>query len=218
MLKKMRKQMETKIIFKLPSIQHPASNQDGSIIILALMVLVIMTVISLISSSTLVTENFILRNQGIYKQNINMAEAALMEGLQLFMQQPPDSNNIVDVNTSGLAWVNNMNDTWAATDWYAIDSSARILDGTNSMAIATPQNLADRGEAGAGNLRTGFVGWAIVPLPGGGSESLDAASGEPVWRQGRLISEYVSRDAGGIDNGNGMLRMEIGVKRRIVLN
>ena len=33
------------------------------------------------------------------------------------------------------------------------------------------------------------------------------------WRQGRIISEYVSADAGGNDNGNGMLRMEIGVKR-----
>lgn len=196
----------------------PRSNQEGSIIIIALMALVIMTVIGLISSQTVVTENFIIRNQGIYKQNINMVEAALMEGLQLFMEIEADNPDIVDVNTSGLAWINNMGNAWAATDWYARDSSDRILDAGNSLAVNTPQPLADRGEAGSGNLRYAFVGWGIVTLPGGGSESLAVGSNDPVWRQGRLISEYVSRTGGGADHGYGLLRMEIGVRRKIVLN
>lgn len=199
-----------------PDFSH--GNQEGSIIIIALMALVIMTVIGLMSSQTVVTENFIIRNQGIYKQNINMVEAALMEGLQLFMELEADDPDIVDVNTSGLAWINNMGDAWAAFDWYTQDSSDRILDAGNSLAINTPQILGDRGEAAAGNLRTAFVGWGIVTLPGGGSESLAVGSNDPVWRQGRLMSEYVSRTGGGADHGYGLLRMEIGVRRKIILN
>lgn len=202
---------------KMPD-HNPVNNQDGSIILVAMMVLVIMTVIGLMSSSTVVTENFIIRNEAIHRQNMNMVEAAMMEQLQQFMQLQPNNPNIVDVNTSGLAWINNIKDAWAANTWYAGDSSARILDVANSIDINTSQNLADRGEAAAGNLRAAFVGWDIVQLPEGGSESLGVGANKAVWRRGRLLAEYVSRNAGGEDHGYGMLRMEIGVKRRIVIN
>jgi hypothetical protein len=39
-------------------------------------------------------------------------------------------------------------------------------------------------------------------------------SGKPVWHGGRILGEYVSADAGGNDNGNGFLRMELGVRRQ----
>lgn len=197
--------------------RNPVSNQNGSIILIAMMVLVIMTVIGLMSSQTVVTENLIIRNQGIYKKNVNMVEAAIMESLQRFMQLDPDDQDMVNVNASSYAWVNNMNDAWAAVDWYTPDTSALILNAGNSMAIATPADLVLREEAATGNLRTAFVGWDVVALPGGGSESLGIGSNDPVWREGRIIGEYASR-AGGADHGFGMLRMEIGVKRRIVIN
>ncbi|MCU0599125.1 MAG: pilus assembly PilX N-terminal domain-containing protein [Desulfobacterales bacterium] len=200
------------------SVRNPLANENGSIIIVALMVLVIMTVIGLLSADTVQVENFIIRNQAIYKQNMSMADAAMMEAFQRFMQIPPDSPNIVDVDGSALAWVNDMHDPWAAVDWYNVDTSARLLDATNSLAINTAANLADRGENAAGNLRAAFVGWETVPLPGGGSESLGVGSNEPVWRAGRIMSEYVSLGGGGADHGYGMMRMEIGIKRRIVLN
>jgi Tfp pilus assembly protein PilX len=221
LLERMIKQINIRTIFKLRAIhtpaRNPANNQDGSVIIIALMVLAIMTIISLMLSGSVVTENFIIRNQGIYKQNVNMTEAAMMEGFQRFMQIRPDSNNIVDVDNSGLVWVNNMHDGWASTDWYALNSSTPILDDTNSLEIDSAQNLADRGEAATGNLRCAFVGWQTVALPGGGSESLGIGSNKPVWREGRFLSEYISR-SGGAYHGYGMLRMEIGVKRRIVIN
>lgn len=40
-----------------------------------------------------------------------MVEAALMEGLQRFMQLLPDNPNIVNVDASALPWINNMDDT-----------------------------------------------------------------------------------------------------------
>jgi hypothetical protein len=196
----------------------PLANQDGSIILIALIVLVVMTLIGLMSADTVVTENFIIRNQAIYKQNVNMADAAMMELYQRFMQLPPDNPDIVDVNGSAIAWVNDMHAPWAAVDWYVINTSDRMLDNTNSLDINTAPNLADRGENAAGNLRASFAGWETVELPEGGSESLGVGSNKAVWREGRILSEYVSLGGGGADHGYGMVRMEMGLKRRIVLN
>jgi hypothetical protein len=195
-----------------------AENEQGSAIIIALMLLVIMTVIGLMASENVVTENFIIRNEAIYRQNVSMVEAALMEGFQWFMQRQPDDPNIVDVNNSALSWVNSKDDTWAANTWYTADVGFRILSGSNSLDVNTSQTLADRGETSAGNLRASFIGWDLVPLPDGGSESLAVGANIPVWRRGRIVAEYASRNAGGGDNGYGMLRMETGLKRRIVIN
>lgn len=192
------------------------NNQDGSVIIVALMALVIMTVIGLMSSDMVVTENFIIRNQGIYKQNVNMLEAAIMEGLQQFMQMPVDDPNLMDVNGSTTDFINNINSNWASTTWYVPDSSARVLAPATSLNITTPQSLEDRGEAGGGNLLVSFVGWEIVTLPGGGSESLvSGAAQQAVIKKGRILGEYISQDAGGANNGFGLLRMEIGVLRKV---
>jgi hypothetical protein len=190
----------------------PLNNQKGSVIISALMVLVIMTVIGLISADTVVTENFILRNQGIYKQNVNMLEAAIMEGLQQFMQIPYDDDDLVNVNNSTNDWINDINST--ATDWYETEPSDRaapMLETATALDITTPHALAVRGEDGGGNLLVSFVGWEIVSPPGGGSASLKTgASQPPVIKKGRILGEYIS--AG---NGYGMLRMEIGVMRKV---
>lgn len=203
---------------KPDAIHNPAANRKGSIILIAVMILAILTVIALISSESMVTENFIIRNEAIYHQNLNMAEAATMEGLQRFMQIAPDNSDIVDVKATNLPWINDIHSSMAAIDWYAVNSSQRILDAANSIPISTAKNLADRGEAASGNLRCAFVGWETVALPGGGSESLGVGANKPVWREGRLLSEYESFGGGGADHGYGMVRMEIGIKRRIVIN
>lgn len=185
-------------------------------ILVALMALVIMTVIGLISSNTVVTENFITRNQGIYKINVNMVEAAIMEGFQEFMQRPVDDPALVDVDSVTNDYINDIKDPWAANTWYATDSSARVLVPATALDITTPQALIDRGEAGGGNLLVSFVGWeTVIPRSEGGSASLKGGStAGAIVRQGRILGEYASR-ADGADNGFGMMRMEIGVQRYV---
>ena len=61
-------------------------NQQGSVIVLVLLVLTIMTVLGIVSSDSVVTENFIVRNVGIHQQNVSILDSALMVGLQQFMQ------------------------------------------------------------------------------------------------------------------------------------
>jgi hypothetical protein len=205
-------------IFSEKSALCPVSDQNGSIIVIALMVLVIMTVIGLISSDTVVTENFIIRNQAIYKQNVNMVEAAMMIGSQELMQTPNDQ---LDVDLAGNDWlvpVTDFRDDNSEDNWYSTNHLTRVLqaatslDLTPSAAIDPLQPLADRGE-NESNLLVSFVGWETVEYPGGGSESIVAGSSQ--LKEGRILGEYVSL-ADGASNGFGMLRMEMGVRQFVI--
>jgi len=197
-------------------------NQQGSVIVLVLMVLIIMTVLGIVSSDSVVTENFIVRNMGIHQQNVSVLDSALMVGLQQFMQiSDADAGNFAANAGPNSAWFNNMHNTTPAagdpeefinTIWYENTFTQRCLDGANSLDANTLPLLATRGENANGNLRYAAVGFEPVDLGSMGGESLVVGAGAN-WRQGRIISEYVSADGGGNDNGNGMLRMEIGVKR-----
>ena len=196
-------------------------NQSGSVIVLVLMVLTIMTVLGIVSSDSVVTENYIVRNMGIHQQNVSLLDSALMQGLQEFMQiSDADANNFSPAGPNA-AWFNDANnDPPAAGDpeefintiWYENVFTQSCLNAGNSRDANTLNLLGVRGENANGNLRYAVVGFGPVDLGTSGSESLVVGSGA-VWHQGRILSEYISADAGGNDNGNGMLRMEIGVKR-----
>ena len=197
-------------------------NQQGSVIVLVLLVLTIMTVFGIVSSDSVVTENFIVRNVGIHQQNVSILDSALMVGLQEFMQiSDADAGNFAANGGPNSAWFNNMHNTTPATGdpeefintiWYENVFTRRCLVAANSRDANTLPLLATRGENANGNLRYAVVGFEPVDLGSMGGESLVVGAGAN-WRQGRIISEYVSADAGDNDNGNGMLRMEIGVKR-----
>ena len=138
------------------------------------------------------------------------------------MQIPDaDATNFAANGGPNSAWINDVNnETPAAGDpeefintiWYENTYTRRCLDPGNSVDANASLLLAARGEAANGNLRYAVVGFGPVDLGSMGGESLVVGTGGN-WREGRLISEYVSADAGGDGNGNGMLRMEIGVKR-----
>lgn len=188
-------------------------NQKGSVMVLALMIMAVMMVIVIASSDTLVTENYIIRNAGIHKENVNLVESALMEGLQLFMQIDDSDPNNFDTNIPN-DWINDRGTAWTTATWYNSTDVQTLLNLNNSFA-ANADTLTTRGEAANGGvLRYAVVGWAPVTFGTGGSESL-VVSGKPVWHSGRILGEYASADAGLLnDNGNGRLRMELGVRRQ----
>jgi len=191
---------------------NPINNQSGSVLVLTLMIMAIMAVIGIASTNTVVTENFIMRNVGIHKENVNIVEAVLMEGLQTFMQIPDNNPDNFDPNLSNSDWLNDRNTAWTTGTWYNTNDVSTLLNANNSSSANALTTLATRGEAN-NVLRCAVVGWAPVTYAGGGSESL-VVSGKPVWHGGRILGEYVSADGGGNDNGNGFLRMELGVRRQ----
>ena len=192
---------------------NPLDNQNGSVIVLALMLLAIMTVIGIVSSNTVVTEKFIMRNVGIHKQNASLVDSALMQGLQEFMQINTGNPNLF--NPAASVWINDRNrnnpgdpEFLINTIWYETVFTQRCLNAANSTDANTLPLLTTRGENMNRNLRYAVVGWSPVP---GMSVTV---GGGPTWRQGRIIAEYVSLDGGGNGNGNGLIRKEMGVKQQ----
>uniref|UniRef100_UPI003567F689 hypothetical protein n=1 Tax=Desulfosarcina sp. TaxID=2027861 RepID=UPI003567F689 len=145
------------------------ANQNGSVMVLALMIMAIMMVIAIASSDTVVTENFIVRNVGIHHQNINLVESALMNGLQQFMQIADNDPDNFDPDISNTDWINNRSDAWTTGAWYNRGDVATMLNANNSINAnedALGNNvidtLATRGEAANGGLRCSIVGWEPV--------------------------------------------------------
>ena len=78
-------------------------NEDGSVIVLALVMLVLLTIIGMSASSTSTIEVQIAGNAARAKQNLYSAEAAAMEAVQL-LEDENDENNLVPPAT--LTWLN----------------------------------------------------------------------------------------------------------------
>ena len=188
-------------------------NQRGSVIVLVLMVLVILTVIGIVSSNTVVTENFIIRNVGIHRQNASLVDSALMIGLQQVMQIDNSDGDNFDTDVDPNDWLNNDDTAWTTQDWYESSFTDRCLDANNSRDANSLPLLTTRGENANGNLRYAVVGWGPLDFSTtGGSTSLVVGAGA-VWHGGRVIAEYVSEDAGGDGNGFGLIRAELGVRQ-----
>jgi hypothetical protein len=89
------------------------NNEDGSVLILSLIILVVLTLIGIAASRTASIEIQISGNEVIYKQNLYMAEAAAMEAAQ----------NLENTNlsTNPPAWVHGLG---------TVDEAAEIPDPT----------------------------------------------------------------------------------------
>ncbi|MBC2714292.1 MAG: hypothetical protein HF978_03190 [Desulfobacteraceae bacterium] len=205
------------------------AGQKGSIILIVLMLLVLMSVIGISSTNTTVTESFIVRNTGIRKQNIHLVDAASFEVVQILLDAgldndtsplAADMDHINPQMPGKLVWVNDK-DTWLASgdlaDWYNRDFVGRVLDTTNSVVPASIENTAldhielidNRGEwtdAANSPIRYAMVGWSFK-LSGGGN--LNLASGQPVLRTANILTEYVSER-------NGIIRLTMGVEREFM--
>ena len=70
---------------KTVSLPGLIDNQNGSVMIIALMIMAVMIILAVASTDTVITENAIVRNVGIHRENVSLVESALMLGLQEFM-------------------------------------------------------------------------------------------------------------------------------------
>jgi len=100
------------------------NNEDGSVLILSLIILVVLTLIGIAASRTASIEIQISGNEVIYKQNLYMAEAAAMEAAQ----------NLENTNlsTNPPAWVHGLG---------TVDEAARnsLIRPSGSMPIQSNQ-------------------------------------------------------------------------------
>lgn len=189
------------------------SNEKGSVIVIALIVLVILTLGGISAIQRSVTESFIVRNSAIYKQNLQLAESAAAMGMREIIQIDPDDledNNLPepwmmskgDWETAPLANFGDFDDTNSKSyvETYKEETGAEELPGTHP--------LKQRGEEGGGTLRYYFVGWELAP----GEDQVQAALGEePVQWLGRVIGAYESEHFG-------RKWIELGVGKKFINN
>lgn len=201
---------------KLEKMQFLKINEKGSIIVLAIMILALVTIIGVVAIKMAATESFNVRNITIYKQNLQLVEGAAMEGLQRIVDMEYDAAiSDLDPRQSKQIWIQD-DENWENTMdslWLDPKNLNPVLDATNSVVPEAVLNgnrknnriLAERGELYTDNLsnvplRYVMVGWDAAP-----GYSLSAT--EPVRRAGRLLAEYASTKYG-------LLRVEIGVERK----
>jgi len=136
------------------------NNEEGSAIVIALIILVLLTLLGTVSTNDTVIELQIVRNEAIYRQNFYKAEAAVFE-LGQIMEEP----------TTNLA-------TPASFDWLTDKSTAadmEVVGNWNWAAGGNSQlshNMNDAGDA-ANNTTQAAISNGVA---GGGSLDMTATN------------------------------------------
>lgn len=205
--------------------EMPLNNENGSIILIVVMVLALMTILGVSATTMSSDESIIVRNVGTYKQNLYMMEAVATEGIQKIMDMdlidpatgladlPADAQgpySSVDLFPTGPGahphlWIRDKDDwtnTGKDTSWYSQWQAGPVLSATNSIVPDAINNgitwFNNRNEANA-SIRYAFVGWNVVT---GYSEKI----GKKTRKAGKLLAEYVSDDYG-------VMRIQLGFQR-----
>jgi len=125
--------------------------EDGSAMIFALMILLIVTIVGLSSSQTTTTELQIVRNEGIHKQNLYLAEGAAQETIQRIWNL--SRSDPYQLKNKTPTWLNN--DTMNMTDLSNWDNDGADGDDTSqvsSLDADTRLSAVANGIASGGSL------------------------------------------------------------------
>ena len=148
-------------------------NEEGSAIVVAVMILMVATIIGVSSTNTTTVELQIVRNDGIYKQNLYLAEAAAQEGIQRIWNVSRTDPFLLErkapvwLNDIDMSDINNWDNDGADGDDTAEVSStdadailavtdAGIAEG-GSLDISSETNAHEFAVFGIGNRNNGRV-------------------------------------------------------------
>jgi len=127
-------------------------NEEGSAIVVAVMILMVVTIIGVSSTNTTTVELQIVRNDGIYKQNLYLAEAAAQEGIQRIWNL--SRTDPFQLERQAPVWLNNIDDidltnpgTWD-NDGAGGDDTAEVSSTDPDAVLA----VTDTGIAEGGSL------------------------------------------------------------------
>jgi hypothetical protein len=148
-------------------------NEEGSAIVVALMILMVLTIIGVSSSKTTTVELQIVRNDGIYKQNLYLAEAAAQEAIQRIWNTSRSDPILLEekapvwLNTIDMADIDNWDDDGAGGNDTALissvdpDASLAVVDtgiaAGGSLDISAETNVHEFAVFGLGNRNNGRV-------------------------------------------------------------
>ncbi len=222
-------------------VHNPLASQSGSVILLAMLILLLMTIIGISATNTSITESYIIRNVGIHKQNISMVESAALEVAQdvLFNVEEPPNDNLAetahqpmkeDYIVSDTDWEDAVAHEFGTTGmsyndaWYDPATTGRVLedDGSGFLTWVKP------GDSFFGDYKNGEVASpSIVFTQAGGILNLRGEAADTLrmvlvgWEAAPLSSKKITKAtrkrgwvrAEYVSPRYGMTRLEIGVER-----
>ena len=170
-------------------------NRDGSVMVIVIIILALLTLAGISATNMSITESYIVRNTGIYKQNVALAEMAALEGVR----------RLLDENNPALLDPDRLPNDWLNPKSMNQDFNTLVLTDNNSVVPAGVISgdinvIGRRGETAATPLRYYFAGWAPPA-----KNSLKATG--PSWKTGKVVGSYSS-------GSYGRVRVEIGIKKK----
>ncbi len=206
-----------------------AMDENGSMIVIVLMLLTLMSIIGIASTNTTVMENFIVRNSSLRKENLHMVDSVATEAYQrvndveyadpadptaflkpdqIMPDMPGHFNWVLDKDlwrTSGnlAAWYNRAHVGPILT---AANSTVPDSVTTNDIDVLTQRGYVyDAAHPELSPIRYALVGWDYV-TEGGESIAVNQP-GVPTIKKADLLVEYLSPDYG-------IIRLIVGVQKQ----
>ena len=118
-------------------------NEEGSLIVMAIMFLVLLTIAGLAASSVSISEVQIATSELIYQRNFYKAEAAAMEAAERL-------ENLADPQSAPPTWIKtvtggiteaNLGNAWAGGDPY-VSPAVSSFDSANSQYLSSYEGIA----------------------------------------------------------------------------
>ncbi len=220
-------------------VHNPLASQSGSVILLAMLILLLMTIIGISATNTSITESYIVRNVGLHKQNVSIVESAALELAQdaLFNVWEPPNDDLAENGghrkayiVSDTDWEDAVAHEFGTTGmsyndaWYDPATTGRVLedDGSGFLTWVKP------GDSFFGDYKNGEVASpSIVFTQAGGILNLRGEAADTLrmvlvgWEAAPLSSKKITKAtrkrgwvrAEYVSPRYGMTRLEIGVER-----
>ncbi len=122
---------------KCPSVRV-TFNEQGSVLILALILMSVLSIIAVTSVTMTTTEYKIVRNERIYQDNFYRAESASRQGLQTL--EEASSSDLEDRSFQALAWLSQKNDNTDMSDtslWDSTNSAGASISNADYAVVET---------------------------------------------------------------------------------
>jgi hypothetical protein len=183
--------MERKLAMN--KLHHPIENEEGSVIILSLLVLVILSIVGFSASRISTTEMQIVRNDATYQRNFYLAESGAVQAAQML-------NNITNRTTlqsRAPAWLNALANVDTDAD-NNMDDVGTWFASSGSSQTGARSNLSD-----LHGIPT--IEYAAVDL--------GVAAGQPLGINAVKVHNYALVGIGNRDD-RGQITVQIGYRKR----
>jgi hypothetical protein len=162
------------------------NNEEGSVIILTLIVLALLTVIGISSTTTSTIELQITRNERLFNQNFYLTEAAIMEAIQRVK------------NETNQSVLNGLSENW-------LHNTKNIMDDPGNWVRSGASTNSELSSYDTGNNE---LYYSVVNLGRMAGSSLDPTKGQSI-REYTIFALYDSDSV----TRSGQILIEVGFKR-----